>query len=57
MKLGDRYWRALPVAVRKALLMVIACILFSITGGLIKLLGQRLDSLQIAFFAFSSALS
>src|SRR5215472_178497 len=51
MKLGDRYWRALPVAVRKALLMVIACLLFSITGGLIKLLGQRLDSLQIAFFA------
>ena len=50
MKFGDRHWRALPVAVRAALLMVIACILFSITGGLIKLLGQRLDSLQIAFF-------
>jgi hypothetical protein len=55
MKLGG--WRALPVAVRAPLLMVIACILFSITGGLIKLLGQRLDSLQIAFFAASSAFS
>ena len=50
MKLGDRYWSALPIALRAALLMVIACILFSITGGLIKFLGQRLDSLQIAFF-------
>jgi hypothetical protein len=44
MKLGDRYWGALPVAVRASLLMVIGCILFSITGALIKLLGQRLDS-------------
>jgi hypothetical protein len=49
MNLADKYWGALPVAVRAALLMVIGCILFSITGGLIKLLGQRLDSLQIAF--------
>jgi hypothetical protein len=57
MKLGDRYWGALPVAVRASLLMVIACILFSITGALIKLLGQRLDSLQIAFFAASSGFS
>jgi drug/metabolite transporter (DMT)-like permease len=50
MKIVDKYWRALPVAARAALLMVIGCIMFSITGGLIKLLGQRLDSLQIAFF-------
>jgi len=50
MMLADKYWRALPATARAALLMVIGCILFSITGGLIKLLGQRLDSLQIAFF-------
>jgi hypothetical protein len=47
----------LPVAVRAALLMVIGCILFSITGGLVKLLGQRLDSLQIAFFRSVSVFS
>jgi drug/metabolite transporter (DMT)-like permease len=43
-------WKALPAAVRAALLMVIGCLLFSIMGALVKLLGQRLDSLQIAFF-------
>jgi drug/metabolite transporter (DMT)-like permease len=43
-------WQTLPVAVRAALLMVLGCILFSVTGALVKLLGQRLDSFQIAFF-------
>ena len=50
MKLGRSSWQALPLAVRAALLMVIGCLLFSIMGALVKLLGQRLDSFQIAFF-------
>jgi hypothetical protein len=47
MKLGGRYWRALRVAVRASSLMVIGCILFSIFGGLIKLLGQRLEQFVV----------
>ena len=43
-------WKALPLAVRAVLLMVTGCLLFSIMGALVKLLGQRLDSSQIAFF-------
>jgi drug/metabolite transporter (DMT)-like permease len=43
-------WQTLPAAVRAALLMVVGCVLFSVTGALVKLLGQRLDSFQIAFF-------
>jgi len=43
-------WHAFPAATRAALLMVVGCILFSITGALVKLLGRRLDSCQIAFF-------
>jgi drug/metabolite transporter (DMT)-like permease len=38
------------MAARAALLMIIAALLFSIMGALVKLLGQRLDSFQIAFF-------
>jgi drug/metabolite transporter (DMT)-like permease len=41
---------ALPLSVRAVLLMVTGCLLFSIMGALVKLLGQRLDSFQIAFF-------
>jgi drug/metabolite transporter (DMT)-like permease len=40
----------LSLAARAALLMVTGCLLFSIMGALVKLLGQRLDSSQIAFF-------
>jgi drug/metabolite transporter (DMT)-like permease len=43
-------WKALPLAVRAVLLMVTGCLLFSIMGALVKLLGQRLGSAQIAFF-------
>src|SRR5271169_6294551 len=43
-------WEALPLAVRAVLLMVTGCLLFSIMGALVKLLGQQLDSFQIAFF-------
>jgi drug/metabolite transporter (DMT)-like permease len=43
-------WEALPLAVRAVLLMVAGCLLFSIMGALVKLLGQRLGSFQIAFF-------
>jgi len=50
MKFARSRWGALPVAVRAALLIAIGCMLFSIMGALVKLLGQRLDSLQIAFF-------
>ena len=50
MKLVRTGWERLPSAVRAALLMVIGCLLFSIMGALVKLLGQRLDSFQIAFF-------
>ena len=49
MKFARSRWGALPVAVRAALLIAIGCMLFSIMGALVKLLGQRLDSLQIAF--------
>src|SRR5437762_8317433 len=50
MRLVRSSWQALPPAVRAALLMVTGCFLFSIMGALVKLLGQRLDSFQIAFF-------
>jgi drug/metabolite transporter (DMT)-like permease len=50
MKLGRGSWEALPAAARAAVLMVIASLLFSVMGALVKLLGQRLDSFQIAFF-------
>jgi drug/metabolite transporter (DMT)-like permease len=43
-------WKALPLAVRAVLLMVTGSLLFSIMGALVKLLGQQLDSFQIAFF-------
>ena len=43
-------WEALPLAVRAVLLMVAGCLMFSIMGALVKLLGQRLGSFQIAFF-------
>jgi drug/metabolite transporter (DMT)-like permease len=50
MKLACSGWDRLPSGVRAALLMVTGCLLFSIMGALVKLLGQRLDSFQIAFF-------
>ena len=40
----------MPLSVRAVLLMGTGCLLFSIMGALVKLLGQRLDSFQIAFF-------
>jgi drug/metabolite transporter (DMT)-like permease len=50
MRLARGGWERLPLAVRAALLMVTGCLLFSVMGALVKLLGQRLDSFQIAFF-------
>ena len=41
---------ALPPNVRGALWVLLAGIFFSVMGVLIKLLGERLDSFQIAFF-------
>lgn len=43
-------WKALPLAVRAVLLMMTGSLLFSTMGALVKLLGQQLDSFQIAFF-------
>jgi drug/metabolite transporter (DMT)-like permease len=45
-----RRWQALPPSVRAAVLMVGGSLLFSIMGAIVKLVGQRLDSFQIAFF-------
>jgi drug/metabolite transporter (DMT)-like permease len=45
-----RHWDALPAAARAAALMLIGSLLFSIMGAIVKLLGQRLDSFQLAFF-------
>jgi len=50
MRLALGGWERLPLAVRAALLMVTGCLLFSVMGALVKLLGQRLDSFLIAFF-------
>jgi drug/metabolite transporter (DMT)-like permease len=50
VRFARRRWRALPLAVRAVLLMATGSLLFSIMGALVKLLGQRLDSFQIAFF-------
>jgi hypothetical protein len=50
MRLARCGWERLPLAVRAALLMVTGCLLFSVMAALVKLLGQRLDSFQIAFF-------
>jgi len=49
ISLARTSWEALPLSVRAVLLMVTGCLLFSIMGALVKLLGQRLDSFQIAF--------
>ncbi len=45
-----RRWEELPLAVRAAVLMLTGSLLFSIMGAIVKLLGQRLDSFQLAFF-------
>jgi drug/metabolite transporter (DMT)-like permease len=45
-----RSWSALPLSVRAVLLMVTGSLLFSVMGALVKLLGQQIDSFQIAFF-------
>jgi drug/metabolite transporter (DMT)-like permease len=50
MRLDRSRWQRLPRPVRAAVLMVTGCLLFSVMGALVKLLGQRLDSFQIAFF-------
>lgn len=50
MRFARSSWRTLPLAVRAVLLMVTGCLLFSVMGALVKLLGQQLDSFQIAFF-------
>ena len=50
ISLARTSWEALPFSVRAVLQMVTGCLLFSIMGALVKLLGQRLDSFQIAFF-------
>src|ERR1700761_7313684 len=43
-------WLAMPVNVRAPLTMLVGCLSFAIMGALVKLLGQRLDSMQISFF-------
>lgn len=43
-------WARLPLAARATILMASGSLLFSIMGALVKLLGQHLDSFQIAFF-------
>ncbi len=45
-----RRWQTLSPAARAAVLMVTGSLLFSIMGAIVKLVGQRLDSFQIAFF-------
>lgn len=43
-------WRALPGNLRGALWMLLAGLLFSVMGAIIKALGARLDAFQIGFF-------
>lgn len=43
-------WTRLPGNVRGALWMLLAALMFSVTGAMVKTLGGRLDSFQIAFF-------
>jgi drug/metabolite transporter (DMT)-like permease len=43
-------WRRLPPNLRGALWMLLAAVMFSATGALVKTIGVRLDSFQIAFF-------
>ena len=50
MSWAERSWARWPLAARAAMLMATGSLLFSIMGMLVKLLGQSLDSLQIAFF-------
>jgi drug/metabolite transporter (DMT)-like permease len=45
-----RLWRGRSGGARAAAMMLTACLMFSIMGALVKLLGHRLDSFQIAFF-------
>ncbi|WP_119420953.1 DMT family transporter [Desertibaculum subflavum] len=46
----ERRWLTLSPVIRGALWMLFGGLLFSIMGVLVKFLGQRLDSFQIAFF-------
>ncbi len=50
MSFAREFWGRLSPAARAAMLMAGGSLLFSIMGALVKLLGQRLDSFQIAFF-------
>jgi len=43
-------WRALPANVRGALWILVSCLLFASMAAIIKTLGSRLDSFQLAFF-------
>ncbi len=43
-------WRRLPANIRGALWVVAAGALFSVMAAVVKILGNRLDSFQIAFF-------
>lgn len=43
-------WAALPGSVRGPLLILASCILLTTMAAIVKALGQRLDSFQLAFF-------
>lgn len=47
---GVRAWQRLPGNVQGAFLILLAAVFFSVMGVLVKILGSRLDSFQIAFF-------
>lgn len=46
----QRFWQRLPANVRGALWVVLSCLCIASMGALVKTLGARLDSFQLAFF-------
>jgi len=45
-----RAWESLPGNIRGSLLMLVSAVLFTVVGVLAKLMGQRYDAFQVAFF-------
>jgi drug/metabolite transporter (DMT)-like permease len=43
-------WHRLPAALRGSLLMLASAVLFTVVGVIAKLLGERYDAFQVAFF-------
>lgn len=46
----QKRWNALPGGVRGPLLILVSCVLLTVMAAIVKALGDRLDSFELAFF-------